>query len=141
MMASVTPPATSRTRKRFRPSILSGERTPDFSISPPDHHPSWQPGNNTKATQHLHDRADLNQLSVTCFGLEHVSHPRQGLDYTLIKCITSPGCVHSCVLCTVFPEVFQLGLQWFRESIYSLEEDRLEGWRAGERAQTRKTLQ
>lgn len=55
MMASVTPPTTSRTRKRFRPSILSREWTQDFSISRPDHHPSLQPGNNTETTQHLHD--------------------------------------------------------------------------------------
>lgn len=44
MMASVTPPASSRRKKRFRPSISSSHWTASFSISHPRHKPSSQPG-------------------------------------------------------------------------------------------------
>lgn len=64
MTASVTPPTTSRMRKRFRPSIFPREGTLCFSISRPDRYPSSQPGNKTETMQTLHGNPRV--LCGTC---------------------------------------------------------------------------
>lgn len=119
MMASVTPPASSRRRKRYRPSISSSHRTASFSISPPRHEPSWQPGK------------DVEKRAVgQCIGVER----------SRLGSLGGGGCItgHSSA-CTFIPVVCT---QLFR----GLPAGKYPAWRrwgggAGKKAQARSTLQ